>query len=152
MVKQCYLHYALWQDPTTQLKGCLAHIATGAFSGNRMFEKRNRVCVSDRCIFVGCGSILGNSDGWHYGMEKALCRRQMARDQMLHVVILPLGGALRLERPCNVNRFLASAVRSRLRLVEASTRREREREEIRKEGSAIQLMGKERLALDDNEK
>lgn len=53
----------------------------------------------------------------------------MARDQMLHVVILPLGGALRLERPCNVNRFLASAVRSRLRLVEASTRREREREE-----------------------
>lgn len=85
-------------------------------------------------------------------MEKALCRRQMARDQMLHVVILPLGGALRLERPCNVNRFLASAVRSRLRLVEASTRREREREEIRKEGSAIQLMGKERLALDDNEK
>jgi len=76
----------------------------------------------------------------------------MARDQMLHVVILPLGGALRLERPCNVNRFLASAVRSRLRLVEASTRREREREEIRKEGSAIQLMGKERLALDDNEK
>lgn len=44
-------------------------------------------------------------------------------------VILPLGGALRLERPCNVNRFLASAVRSRLRLLEASTRREREREE-----------------------
>lgn len=53
----------------------------------------------------------------------------MARDQMLHVVILPLGGALRLERPCNVNRFLARAVRSGLRLVGASTRREREREE-----------------------
>ena len=68
------------------------------------------------------------------------------------MVILPLGGALRLERPCNVNRFLASAVRSRLRLVEASTRREREREEIRKEGSAIQLMGKERLALNKKKK
>lgn len=65
-------------------------------------------------------------------------------------VILPLGGALRLERPCNVNRFLASAVRSRLRLLEASTRREGEGREIRKEGSAVQLMGKERLALDDN--
>lgn len=89
------------------------------------------MCVSDRSILVRCGSTLGNSDGWHYGMERTLweCRRQMARDQMLHGVILPLGGALRLERPCNVNRFLASAVRSRLRLVEASTRRKREREE-----------------------
>lgn len=69
---------------------------------------------------------------------------------MLHVAILPLGGARRLERPCNVNRFLARAVCSRLRLVEASARREMEREkEIRKEGSTSQVMGKERLARDD---
>lgn len=94
------------------------------------------MCASDRSILVRCGSTLGNGDGWHHGMERTLweCRRQMARDQMLRGVVLPLGGALRLERPCNVNRFLASAVRSRLRLVEASTRRERGRGKRNKEG------------------
>lgn len=115
--------FTLWPLRET---GCLANTAMGA-----IFEKRSHMCVSDRSILVRCSSTLGNSDGWHYGMERTLweCWGQMARDQMLHGVILPLGGALRLERPCNVNRFLASAVRSRLRLVEASTRREREREE-----------------------
>lgn len=47
---------------------------------------------------------------------------------------LPLGGALRFESPCNVNRFLARAERSRLRLAEESARRKRQREEIRKAG------------------
>lgn len=126
-----YLHHAPVKDQTSQLKVCLANTAVGAILGNSVFGKRNRTCASDRSILVRCGSTLGNSDGWHYGMERTLleCRRWMARDQMLCGVILPLGGALRLERPCNVNRFLASAVRSRLRLVEASTRKEREREE-----------------------
>lgn len=126
-----YLHLAPVKDWTSQLRGCLANAAVGAIFGNSVFEKRNHTCASDRSILVRCGSTLGNSNGWHYGMERTLwkCRRRMARDQMLCGVILPLGGALRLERPCNVNRFLASAVRSRLRLVEASTRKEREREE-----------------------
>lgn len=56
---------------------------------------------------------------------------------------LPLGGALRFESPCNVNRFLARAESSRLRLVEESARRERQRDEknVRQEGSDLAAGG-----------
>lgn len=66
-------------------------------------------------------------------------QRQVAANQMLQVVIvLPLGGALRLESPCKVNRFLARAERSRLRLVAESARRKRE---VRQEGSNLATYG-----------
>lgn len=71
-------------------------------------------------------------------MRPAFWRQVPAKQMPLVVIILPLGGALRLESPCKVNRFRARAERSRLRLVAESARRKRE---VRQEGSNLAAYG-----------